>query len=503
MSKSGNVNKFHHVRYGYLVGINGDKISYAVQAAQDESGVILLGRHSKVCTADILPENYSHTDEVMYIGFDQKNHDLLCLYFKYQISLAPCNLQVDVEFDLKHFYFDSLRKFITSLKNDTIIRLIPKQSSFAEKSANGDSLLRLDNLKNICSMDQIEALKTIVSCSPRGPPILISGPFGTGKTYILAVAAHFLFLDNVLKNKCAHILVCTHHKRSTDNFLEIFENLHKYFPLSKSVSTLLIRDYGQESTSKLVKKYCVNSRDVVQYMRKDLSKNHKNFLIVTTCMTSHRLTYKRCFEDFFTHILLDEGAQMREPEAIAPLNLAHRNTKIVITGDHQQVQILLYLIIIIVVHLFQVGPSMLVLGDKARQHGLDKSLLERLLNHYSLIDDSITKQSIATLSTNYRCHPAIFTLVGNLFYHDQNLKTPTDADVIPSSHPCYPSCFVFVCSNFDETITNVETNVNEFEAKVLLKNVQEVFKSWPRQWGYRDLSQCCIMSPSRSQVGLA
>jgi len=39
----------------------------------------------------------------------------------------------------------------------------------------------------------------------------------------------------------------------------------------------------------------------------------------------------------FTHILIDEGAQTREPEAVAPLGLADDNAKIVIAGDHLQV----------------------------------------------------------------------------------------------------------------------------------------------------------------------
>jgi len=40
--------------------------------------------------------------------------------------------------------------------------------------------------------------------------------------------------------------------------------------------------------------------------------------------------------EFFTHILLDEGAQTREPEVIAPLSMAGKNTKIVIAGDQNQ-----------------------------------------------------------------------------------------------------------------------------------------------------------------------
>ena len=43
---------------------------------------------------------------------------------------------------------------------------------------------------------------------------------------------------------------------------------------------------------------------------------------------------------FFTHILMDEGAQAREPEAVAPLCLATKDTKIVIAGDSSQVGLL-------------------------------------------------------------------------------------------------------------------------------------------------------------------
>lgn len=52
--------RFQHVRYGYLTGLNGDKIAYAVQAAQDKGGIILFDQEGEVCKADILPENYSH-----------------------------------------------------------------------------------------------------------------------------------------------------------------------------------------------------------------------------------------------------------------------------------------------------------------------------------------------------------------------------------------------------------------------------------------------------------
>lgn len=130
------------------------------------------------------------------------------------------------------------------------------------------------------------------------------------------------------------------------------------------------------------------------------------------------------------------------------------------------------------------------------------SLLERLLNHYHIVG-SASKNSVVTLSTNYRCHPAISAFVGKIFYQHLQLKSLTDDDLIPSAHPNYPSCFTFICSNVDETLMSVEANINELEAEILLKNLQAILlDNWPQRWGQRDLSKCCIMSPSRSQVSL-
>ena len=65
----------------------------------------------------------------------------------------------------------------------------------------------------------------------------------------------------------------------------------------------------------------------------------KSRLIVTTFLTALHLLGK---VKPFTHILIDEGAQCREPEAIAPLCLADENSKIVVTGDRLQVNVIHY-----------------------------------------------------------------------------------------------------------------------------------------------------------------
>ena len=64
--------------------------------------------------------------------------------------------------------------------------------------------------------------------------------------------------------------------------------------------------------------------------------NKRPYLIVTTCQAAHSLK-NRLPGNFFSHILLDEVAQMREAEAVAPLCLANTTTKIVLAGDKMQV----------------------------------------------------------------------------------------------------------------------------------------------------------------------
>lgn len=143
---------------------------------------------------------------------------------------------------------------------------------------------------------------------------------------------------------------------------------------------------------------------------------------------------------------------------------------------------------------------MLVLGDQPRQYGLTESLLERLSHLYAGFDDDRVKQYLVTLSTNFRCHPTIRTFVKNIFYQDLDLRSPKNHS-LPSPHPLYYNCVLFVCSDVKENVCEVDSNVNENEAKALLRILKEVaYSNWPKEWKERQLSRCCIMSPCRSQV---
>lgn len=144
----------------------------------------------------------------------------------------------------------------------------------------------------------------------------------------------------------------------------------------------------------------------------------------------------------------------------------------------------------------QVGPAMLVLGDEAQENGLAVSLLERLHTLYGKLGE-VAGDHCATLVTNYRCHHGILKLAEKLFY-DLELKCNVPSSAAHSAAP-YP--LLFYCSSIDDKVLSVDSSVNSQEAEVVLKLVAEFAKKWPKpSWGPVDLSQMCLMSPTRSQV---
>ena len=322
--------EFRHVRYGYI-NLSGDQIAYAVQAAQDREGVTLKYDGNTICTADILSENYSHVEEKLYIGFDLDGVRLLN-HSECPVANGPCSFSVHICFKLKHSYFNNLQRALERLRPDIIRRLNPDQQSFVAFQPNVQlaSHPMFRPYEKLCSPDQLHALKTIALCPSSGPPVLIAGPFGTGKTRVLAVTVRFLFEQPA---PFVRILVCTQQRVSADTFLETFLNLQQSWN-STNIDAFVVREYGFHNPK--LKRYYRNVQGIQSHIRRYPQQNR--LLLVTTCLTApHLASFLR--RDFFTHIFIDEGAQMREPEAVAPLCLASSNTMIVIAGDHHQVSI--------------------------------------------------------------------------------------------------------------------------------------------------------------------
>ena len=309
----------------YLLGISGDNIAYVTQASDH----VTLAYKKGSIKGSILSDNFFHTEEVLYVDVDERD-----LSRCFNLSTKECRLHVNVQFALKVSYFDSLQRFVCSLTPPIIKRLLPSEFPPFHPASLEDmyNVLHLQT----CSEDQQNALATIVGCPVGGPPVLVTGPFGTGKTRILALAAHYFLQCSMREEKATSILVCTQQHVSADAFLDCLKGLVISIPSSTYVARIDNRS-AKRAGSPLHKHQRSLNDFQLDYKHNPPTKK-RPYLIVTTCQTAHGLRHRLPREVFFTHILLDEVAQMREAEAVAPLCMANMATKIVLAGDKQQVR---------------------------------------------------------------------------------------------------------------------------------------------------------------------
>ena len=315
--------------YGYLEVGDGDVIAYATQASE---AVYLIAPDGREVKAEILVDNFHHTGNNLYICFDRGSN--------------VCNNEgVETQFEVKHSFFDGLHRALDNLPDDVVRRLVPKSNDFTgQVMPEGLSALRSipEEYVNILNLQNIEddyqqALQVALSCQPNAPPVLITGPFGSGKTCFLACVA-YLFLSEAKRYQTpARILICAHHQATADTIMENYFGPmleHKTTPLKVEV-VRVTSSRATHATGRMYDMWYCNMADFT-----DEAENYKHLpklVVITTFLTSLRL--KHSFKPgFFTHILIDEGAQAREPETIASLCLANSMTKIIIAGDPKQVR---------------------------------------------------------------------------------------------------------------------------------------------------------------------
>lgn len=318
----------HRMRYGYLRDVGADQIAYATQASEAAfivSGGGSVGYEVKLM---ILKENFNHSDENMYIAFHESDsHNLSIIRGRHLTNQEVTLYGLYVQFEVKHSYFNSLVKAVNRINPSIIARILPTTESFFSPGEYDDEVLHslLAGYGFEIDQDQFKALRVILSCERRSPPILLNGSFGTGKTRLLAATTYCLIQNGMMTGEGIRILICAHHQGSPDHFMKDY-----FIEMFSKTGIELIRlssnRHGKMKWSTVVDDY------IRSYQR-----NSQYLVIVTTFNTASHLS--RIFEPgYFTHILLDEGSQAREPDSIAPLCLAGPDTKIVIAGDSCQVK---------------------------------------------------------------------------------------------------------------------------------------------------------------------
>ena len=180
---------------------------------------------------------------------------------------------------------------------------------------------------------QVSAMEAIL-LSESVLPVVIAGPFGTGKTFLLSQAAEYL----VKHHQEPFVLVCALNNSTADVYLD---NFHK-ITSSDSICKILRLSYKGRMVATvpryLHKYYLFDSPDNARFCYPSESDVKRYRIIVTTVGMAQELL-KLNLTGHFTHIFIDEAAQMTIPEVMMALSLASNTTKVVLAGDHMQVSL--------------------------------------------------------------------------------------------------------------------------------------------------------------------
>ncbi|XP_004297116.1 PREDICTED: probable RNA helicase SDE3 [Fragaria vesca subsp. vesca] len=322
--------------------------------------------------------------------------------------------------------------------------------------------------------EQMRAVQMVLGCKG-GPPFVIHGPPGTGKTMTLVEAVLQLY-----KRKAkARILICAPSNSAADHVLEKLLNEKADVVIKKNeIFRLNAPSRPLEDIKPEYIKFCFSNDDNI-FSCPPPKALRRYRIIISTYMSASLLYAEDIEKGHFSHIFLDEAGQASEPETMIPVaNLHERNTVVVLAGDPMQL-----------------GP--IINSQQAEEYCLGISYLERMFDceFYRNGDNSY----VTKLVRNYRCHPDILHLPNELFYggelkacKDDSVSITAGLDLLPNKD--FPVVF-FGIQGCDEREGNNPSWFNRTEAS----KVVEVTK---RLTAGKNLSEedIGVITPYRQQV---
>ena len=221
---------------------------------------------------------------------------------------------VSVHFDINHDHYKHQHDAIENADDCTLEKIFPSKLSTASSLVSTFSTARSFSLDKEY---QSIALNRMLSCNSKAPYLLL-GPFGTGKTYLLAAT-----VSKLTEVRGNHVLVCTHRRRGADGICKTLQD-SRIRNVARMVGSMADKQRSSDTTA------IIPGREAANY----------SVVVTTFGVAGNLVELVHNDEMHFSHILIDEGAQCPEPEALGALVLADDNTKVIIVGDNKQVSML-------------------------------------------------------------------------------------------------------------------------------------------------------------------
>uniref|UniRef100_A0A672UI59 Helicase with zinc finger 2 n=1 Tax=Strigops habroptila TaxID=2489341 RepID=A0A672UI59_STRHB len=366
--------------------------------------------------------------------------------------------KVEIQFQIDQLLFRQWHQAVDRLLDEKLV--LPDVASCSIPYSLGSP--QKGNSKQKLAISLIAGQTT---SSRQVPPLLIYGPFGTGKTFTLAMAT-----IEILRQPNTRVLICTHTNSAADIYIrEYFHNYvtngHPWAVPLRIIST----DRPINLTDPITQVYCCLSPDQRSFRHPTQAEIDRHHIIITTSMLSKNLKVP---PGYFTHIMIDEAAQMLECEALVPLSYATFETRIVLAGDHMQ----------ITPKLFSVG------GGQSADH----TLLNRLFQFYQREKHEVAMKSRIIFNANYRSTAGIIEFVSKHFYIGKGNAITASGNIPP--HPeIYPLMFCHVSGVAERDMSMISWH-NTSEIIQVIEKVKEIYRRWPDEWGVRDLKRICVVS---------
>lgn len=247
----------------------------------------------------------------------------------------------------------------------------------------------------------------------------------------------------------------------------------------------LLRVYHERrrvnTVSPVVQKYCKMTPDRRSFILPSKEEVAGHQVVIATCNTSLALG-RLGLTAHFSHIFIDEAAQTLECEAIMPLALAQDNTCVVMAGDHMQM-----------------SPK--VYSREARSQRFHRSLLERLYHHYETYRNHISTERPLNilLRMNYRTKMEVLRFLSAVFYGGPDMLV--DRSIQPTVDGVVPLTF-YAAQGRERQDSDSTSYYNVAELEEIVDRVEELYLTWPEEWGPRDASAIGVVSPYIDQVSL-
>ncbi|XP_041952750.1 putative helicase mov-10-B.1 isoform X2 [Alosa sapidissima] len=343
---------------------------------------------------------------------------------------------------------------------------------------------RLRDRKLESNSEQYSAVQSIVAGVSRPAPYLLFGPPGTGKTVTVVEAIKQLY-DSP---SCSHILACAPSNSAADLLCEkILEHADQH-----QVYRLYASSRDPRFIPLAVLECCNFHGDDIVFPSKEVLLEYK--ILVTTVVTAGRLVSGGLHKGHFSHIFIDEAGHAPEPEVMIPVAglLDPKSGQLVLAGDPKQL-----------------GP--ILRSPIAKKHGLELSLLERLMKHNPLYQKDETghynSRYVTKLLLNYRSHKSILKIPNDLFYDGELVAS---ADEMSTHMYCtwehlpkqnFPLIFHGVIGK-DEMEANSPSFFNRSEIDVVMGYLKKLLLEAQGKKGVARISpkDIGIIAPYRKQV---